>query len=126
LKGSELRVRPIYHCIETRGRAHVFLCLLASYVAWHTRQALRPLLFADEALAQDRQTHDPVAPAQPSSTANRKKAVQRTADGLPVHTFETLLVRLGTQCRNTCRMQGDPAAPRIQQLIEPTPLQARA
>jgi len=125
LKGSELRVRPIYHRIETRVRAHVFLCLLAYYVEWHMRQALRPLLFDDETLAQDRQARDPVAPAQPSATANQKKAVRRTADGLPVHSFETLLLHLGTQCRITCRMQGDPTAPRIQQLTEPTPLQAR-
>jgi Transposase DDE domain len=125
LKGSELRVRPIYHRIETRVRAHVFLCLLAYYVEWHMRQALRPLLFDDETLAQDRQARDPVAPAQPSAAANHKKAVRRTADGLPVHSFETLLLHLGTQCRNTCRMHGDPAAPRIQQLTEPTPLQAR-
>ena len=89
------------------------------------RQALRPLLFDDETLAQDRQARDPVAPAQPSATANQKKAVRRTADGLPVHSFETLLLHLGTQCRITCRMQGDPTAPRIQQLTEPTPLQAR-
>ena len=107
------------------SRIHVFLCLLAYYVEWHMRQALRPLLFDDETLAQHRQARDPVAPAQPSATAHQKKAVRRTADGLPVHSFETLLLRLGTQCRNTCRMQGDPAAPRIQQLTESTPLQAR-
>lgn len=107
-------------------RAHVFLCLLAYYVEWHMRQALRTLLFDDEALAQDRQTRDPLVPAQLSSAANRKKVVRRTADGLPVHSFDTLLLHLGTQCRNTCRMQADPAAPRIQQLTEPTRLRARA
>jgi hypothetical protein len=126
LKGSELRVRPIHHRTATRVRAHFFLCLLAYYVEWHMREALRPLLFDDEQLAPDRTTRDPVAPAQLSASAKRKKAARRTADGLPVHSFETLLLSLGTRCRNTCRMPSDPSAPRVQQLTEPTPLQARA
>jgi len=126
LKGSDLRVRPIHHRTEIRVRAHFFLCLLAYYVEWHLRDALRPLLFEDEDLAQDRPTRDPVAPAQPSASVKRKKAVRRTAEGLPVHSFDTLLQSLGTRCRNTCRMTSDPAAPRFQQLTELTPLQARA
>jgi hypothetical protein len=126
LKGIDLRVRPIYHRIEPRVRAHFFLCLLAYYVEWHLREALRPLLFEDEQLPQDRLTRDPVAPAQPSPTVIRKKAQRTTADGLPVHSFDTLLAALGTRCRATCRMTADPAAPRVQQLTEPTPLQARA
>jgi transposase len=126
LKGSDLRVRPIHHRTEIRVRAHFFLCLLAYYVEWHMRHALRPLLFDDDQLEQDRQTRDPVAPAQPSPAAKRKKAVRRTADGMPVHSFDTLLASLGTRCRNTCRMKSDPAAPTFRQLTEPTPLQARA
>jgi hypothetical protein len=125
LKGIDLRVRPIYHRTAPRVRAHFFLCLLAYYVEWHLRQALQPLLFEDEQLPQDRRTRDPVAPAQPSPAVKRKKAVRRTEDGLPVHSFDTLLAALGTRCRTTCRMTADPAAPRIQQLTEPTPLQSR-
>jgi len=126
LKGSELRVRPIHHRTANRVRAHFFLCLLAYYVEWHMREALRPLLFDDEQLEQDRRTRDPVAPARSSPSAKRKKAVRRAADGLPVHSFDTLLLSLGTRCRNTCRMGSDPAAPRFRQLTEPTLLQARA
>jgi Transposase DDE domain len=125
LKGIDLRVRPIYHRTAPRVRAHFFLCLLAYYVEWHLRDALRPLLFEDEQLPQDRLTRDPVAPAQPSPAVKRKKAVRRTEDGLPVHSFDTLLAALGTRCRTTCRMTADPTAPRIQQLTEPTPLQTR-
>jgi hypothetical protein len=125
LKGIDLRVRPIHHRTEPRVRAHFFLCLLAYYVEWHLRAALRPLLFEDEQLPQDRLTRDPVAPAQPSAAVKRKKAQRTTADGLPVHSFDTLLAALGTRCRTTCRLTTDPAAPRIQQLTEPTPLQAR-
>jgi hypothetical protein len=126
LKGIDLRVRPIHHRTEPRARAHFFLCLLAYYVEWHLREALRPLLFEDEQLPQARQTRDPVAPAQPSPSVKRKKAVRRTEDGLPVHSFDTLLATLGTRCRTTCRMTADPTAPRFQQLTEPTSLQARA
>ena len=125
LKGIDLRVRPIYHRTAPRVRAHFFLCLLAYYVEWHLRDALRPLLFEDEQLPQDRRTRDPVAPAQPSPAVKRKKGVRRTEDGLPVHSFDTLLAALGTRCRATCRMTADPTAPRIQQLTEPTPLQSR-
>jgi hypothetical protein len=125
LKGIDLRVRPIYHRIAPRVRAHFFLCLLAYYVEWHMRQALRPLLFDDEQLPQDRLTRAPVAPAQPSAAVKRKKAQRTTADGLPVHSFDTLLAALGTRCRTTCRMTADPAAPRIQQLTEPTPFHSR-
>ena len=125
LKGIGLRVRPIYHRIAPRVRAHFFLCLLAYYVEWHLRETLRPLLFEDEQLPQDRLTRDPVAPAQPSAAVKRKKAQRTTADGLPVHSFDTLLAALGTRCRTTCRMTADPAAPRIQQLTEPTPFHSR-
>lgn len=125
LKGIDLRGRPIYHRIAPRVRAHFFLCLLAYYVEWHLRETLRPLLFEDEQLPQDRLTRDPVAPAQPSAAVKRKKAQRTTADGLPVHSFDTLLAALGTRCRTTCRMTADPAAPRIQQLTEPTPFHSR-
>jgi transposase len=126
LKGIDLRVRPIYHRIPPRVRAHFFLCLLAYYVEWHLRDALRPLLFEDEQLPQTRATRDPVAPAQPSAAVRRKKAQRTTADGLPLQSFDTLLAALGTRCRTTCRMTADPTGPRLQQLTELTPLQARA
>jgi hypothetical protein len=79
LKGIDLRVRPIYHRIAPRVRAHFFLCLLAYYVEWHLRETLRPLLFEDEQLPQDRLTRDPVAPASaPRPTASRSTASTRS------------------------------------------------
>ena len=33
-KSVDLKVRPIYHHLENRVRAHVFLCMLAYYVEW--------------------------------------------------------------------------------------------
>ncbi len=125
-KGVDLRVRPIYHRIPDRVRAHIFVCLLAYYVEWHLRQALAPLLFEDEHLEADRRRRDPVAPAQPSAAARRKKATKRTADGLPLQSFPTLLAELATRCQNTCRVASAAPQASFQQLTVPTPLQKRA
>jgi len=126
LKGIDLRVRPIHHRTEDHVRAHIFLCLLAYYVEWHLRQAWAPLLFADEALETDRQTRDPVAPATPSPAVRRKKAERHTPDGLPLHSFDTLLASLSTRCALTCRLRSDPTAAPIRQVTPASPLQARA
>ena len=126
LKGIDLRVRPIHHRTADHVRAHIFLCVLAYYVEWHLRQAWAPLLFADETLDADRQTRDPVAPATPSPAARRKKVERQTADGLPLHSFDTLLATLATRCAHTCRLRSDPAGAPLRQLTPPSPLQARA
>jgi transposase len=126
LKGIDILVRPIHHRIENRVRAHIFLCMLAYYVEWHMRRALTPLLFEDEELEANRRTRDPVAPAESSPSVKRKKAAKTTPDGLPVHSFDSLLAALGTRCKNRCRIKSQPDAPHFDQLTEPTPLQKRA
>ena len=126
LKGLDLRVRPIRHRTEDHVRAHIFLCLLAYYVEWHLRQAWASLLFADQELEQDRPRRDPVAPARPSASVISKKALRQTADGLPIHSFATLLEALATRCRNRCKVKADPSGSTFFQLTEPTPLQTRA
>ncbi|MGH6894949.1 MAG: IS1634 family transposase [Geminicoccaceae bacterium] len=126
LKGLEILVRPIRHRDERRVRAHVFLCLLSAYLEWHLRRALAPLLFDDDTLEPERQTRDPVAPATPTPHAKRKKATRRTEDGLPLHSFDTLLAELATRCRNTCRLKTDPDAPTFTQITTPTEIQRRA
>ena len=126
LKGIDLRVRPIRHRTAAHVRAHIFLCVLAYYVEWHLRQALAPLLFDDEELETDRKVRDPVAPAKASKSARRKKAKRVGSDGLPVHSFETLLRTLATQCRNRCRLVSVPSGATVDQMTEPTPLQVRA
>ena len=125
LKGIDIRVRPIHHRDALRVRAHIFLCLLAYYVEWRLRQALGSLLFDDEELAEHRAGRDPVAPAEPSSSAQRKKATGRTCDGFPVHSFDTLLQDLGTLCRHRCRIPGDATGATFNQETQATPLQAR-
>jgi len=126
LKGMDVRIRPIHHHTEDHVRAHILLCMLAFYVEWHMRRELAPLLFQDEELSQDRTRRDPVASAQCSASAQAKKMARVTADGFPVHSFETLLRELATRCRNTCRIPAESSGATFQQLTQPTPLQARA
>ncbi len=121
LKTVDLDVRPVHHRLAGRVRAHVFLCMLAYYVIWHMRKALAPLLFDDHDKENaGRGRSSPVAPAKVSAAAKAKAASHRTADGLPVHSFRTLLQDLATLTRNTVRM-GD--APRAIILASPTPIQ---
>src|ERR1700756_1377155 len=47
IKTVDLHVRPVYHWLADRVRAHVLLCMLAYYLEWHMRQRLAPLLFDD-------------------------------------------------------------------------------
>jgi hypothetical protein len=126
LKGIDLRIRPIHHRTEDHVRAHVLLCMLAFYVEWHMRKDLAPLLFQDEELSRQRWRRDPVAPAECSAAALAKKTDRVTADGFPVHSFETLLRELSTRCRNTCRIASAPDSPSFNQLTQLTPLQSRA
>ncbi len=126
LKGIDLLVRPIRHRTEERVPAHIFLCLLAYYVEWHLRRAWAPLLFADEERREDRKQRDPILPAQPSASAQAKKRSHQTADGLPVHSFQTLLADLAGRARVSYQIKsGDRKVP-CQQVPAPTPLQARA
>jgi hypothetical protein len=126
LKGVDLLVRPIRHFTADHVRAHIFLCMLAYYVEWHMREALAPLLFDDEHLQELRLTRDPVAPAQPSESARKKKARRTTEDGLPIHSFQSLLAELATRCRHRCRIQSQPDAPTFVQHTEYSPFQERA
>jgi hypothetical protein len=97
LKTVDLHLRPIHHWLAPRVRAHVFLCMLACHVEWHMRERLKPMLFDDDdpaAAAHERASI--VAPAQSSPAALRKRARKLTADGGPVHSFQTLLRDLAT------------------------------
>ena len=80
-----------------------------------TWKALAPLLFGDEELDGNRKTRDPVKPAKPSVSVERKKARRLTADGLVVQSFDTLLEELGTRCRNRCRIQSESKGPTFNQ-----------
>lgn len=125
MKTVDLRVRPIYHRLAERVRAHVFLCMLALYVEWHMRRALAPLLFDDDDKnAAQAKRRSAVAKAQRSDRALAKVISKVTDDGTPVHSFRTLLADLATVAKNTIQPAG--GAPSFDMLTTPTPLQKRA
>ena len=103
LKGVDLQVRPIRHRLESRVKAHIFLSMLAYYLQWHLAEAWKPLLFADEAPADEARERDPVAPARRSGAALAKAQNRRLADGTPALSFRGLLTHLATIVRNTMR-----------------------
>jgi hypothetical protein len=121
LKGVDLQIRPIFHYVEKRVRAHIFLSMLAYYVEWHLRQAWAPLLFKDE---QPPVAADPVSKALPSEGAQRKASQQTTTDGSIVHSFKTLLSELAMRARTTTRIGQTEAT--FTRLVKPTPIMETA
>jgi len=125
MKTLDLHVRPIHHRLETRVKAHIFLCMLAYYVEWHIREAWRQLLFADEDPARKTHRH-PVAAARRSEAALHKVATHTLEDGSPAHSFRTLLQELSTIVRNTCQPSAGPTQLTFQMTTVPNPTQQRA
>ena len=126
IKTVDLKLRPIHHHLADRVRAHVFICMLAYYVEWHMRRALAPMLFEDDdKLAAARRRRSPVAKALRSEKAERKAHTKLTADGSPVHSFQTLLEDLATLAKNTLQPKDGSAKP-FEMITTPTPLQQRA
>jgi transposase len=125
IKTVDLKVRPIFHWLDDRIRAHVFLCMLAYYVEWHMRRRLAPLLFDDHEQAEAEAARESIVSRAPRSEAARAKdETRRTQDGLPVHSFRTLLADLGTLAKNRVRLAGVPNS-ELDLLTLPTPLQER-
>jgi Transposase DDE domain len=126
IKTVDLNVRPVFHYSEPRVRAHVFLCMLAYYVQWHMRARLKPLLFDDEQIDEASASRpSPVAKAVRSEHAKAKDASKHANDGLPLHSFRTLLRDLGTLTYNIARTGANPNATIII-TSRPTPIQDKA
>ena len=126
LKGIDLRIRPLFHWLALRVRAHVFLCLLAYHVEWHMRRKLAPMLYEDDDRAAAAALRASiVGPAQRSPAALSKQTRGITADGLPVHSFRSLLADLATLTRNTVET-AIAGAGELTVYARPTPLQTRA
>jgi transposase len=126
IKTVDLHVRPVYHWLADRVRAHVLLCMLAYYLEWHMRRCLAPMLFDDtDREAAETQRRSVVAQAQRSKAAVKKQTTGLTADGLPVHSFRSLLVDLATLARNTIITAITPHYP-LTVLTRPTPIQQKA
>jgi len=116
----------VHHWLADRVRAHVFLCMLAYYVEWHMRQLLAPMLFEDtDKDAAEALRPSVVAQAQRSPAAVTKQTTGLTPDGLPVHSFRSLLTDLATLARNTVTTTIAPRYP-LTVLTRPTPIQRKA
>ncbi len=121
IKSDDLDLRPVFHRLEERVRAHVLICMLACYLTWHLRQAWAPLTFTD----QNPPTPDnPVAPASRSAAAQAKASYQHDPAGHPYRSFRDLLDHLATLTRNQVRFTGTHAT--VPMLTEPTSTQRQA
>ena len=121
IKTDDLDLRPVFHRLEERVKAHVLICMLASYLTWHLRQAWAPLTFTDENTPlQD----NPVTPARRSAHAQAKASSQHDSAGHPYRSFRGLLEHLATLTRNQVRFAGTTAT--VPMLAEPTAGQRQA
>jgi hypothetical protein len=121
IKSDDLDLRPVFHRLEERVKAHVLICMLACYLTWHLRQAWAPLTFTD----QDPPAPDnPVVPARRSAAAQAKASYQHDPAGQPYRSFRGLLEHLATLTRNQVRYTGTRAT--IAMLTEPTSAQREA
>jgi hypothetical protein len=121
IKSDDLDLRPVFHRLEERVKAHVLICMLACYLTWHLRRAWAPLTFTD----QDPPAPDnPVAPARRSPHAQAKASYQHDPAGRPYRSFRGLLEHLATLTRNQVRFAGTQAA--ISMLADPTSVQREA
>jgi len=121
IKSDDLDLRPVFHRLEERVRAHVLICMLACYLTWHLRRAWAPLTFTD----QDPPVPvNPVAPARRSAAAQAKASGQRDPAGQPYRSFRGLLEHLATLTRNQVRFAGTRVT--VPMLTEPTTAQREA
>jgi transposase len=120
LKSVDLEIRPIYHHLEKRVRAHVFACMLSYYLEYHLRKAWAELLFADE---EPTIPDDPVTQATRSAAVQHKERSRQTKTGEIAHSYQTLLEHLAMLVRCTMTVAGMEGA---EKLSKPTSLQARA
>jgi len=116
---DDLDLRPIWHRLEDRVRAHVLICMLACYLSWHLRKTWAPLTYTDE---HPPQRDNPLAPAHRSVSADRKASRQVTASGEPARSFRDLLGHLATLTRQVITI-GDH---QIEKITTPTPAQRKA
>jgi hypothetical protein len=95
---------------------------LAYYVEWQMRQKLKPLLFDDEEIPP---SPSPARPAERSESARQKDATGLNPNGMPVHSFRSLLADLATVCYNVASTPLNPNA-KIILTTRPTALQREA
>jgi DDE family transposase len=119
IKAEDLDLRPIYHRLEDRVKAHVLICMLGCYLTWHLRQAWAPLTYTDE---HPPARANPVTPARRSPSADAKAAGKTGPGQQPLRSFPDLIDHLATLTRDTITVSGQT----IDKLTTPTPTQRRA
>ena len=121
IKTDDLDLRPVFHRLEERVKAHVLICMLASYLTWHLRRAWAPLTFTDQ---NPPRPGNPVAPARRSAHAQAKASCQHDSAGRPYRSFRGLIEHLATLTRNQVRFASATAT--VPMLAEPTSTQRQA
>ena len=121
IKADDLDLRPVFHRLEERVRAHVLICMLACYLTWHLRRAWAPLTFTDP---DPPAPGNPVTPARRSAAAQAKASYQHDPAGQPYRSFRSLLDHLATLTRNQVRFTGTQVT--VPMLTEPTSTQREA
>jgi hypothetical protein len=121
IKSDDLDLRPVFHRLEERVRAHVLICMLACYLTWHLRRAWAPLTYTDQ---EPPEQGNPVTPARRSAAAQAKASGQHDPAGQPYRSFRGLLEHLATMTRNQVRYTGTQVT--IAMLAEPTSAQRQA
>jgi len=121
IKADDLDLRPVFHHLEERVKAHVLICMLACYLTWHLRRAWAPLTFTDQ---DPPAPGNPVAPARRSPAAQAKASGQHDPAGQPYRSFRDLIEHLATLTRNQVRFTGTRAT--VPMLAEPTSTQREA
>jgi hypothetical protein len=121
IKSDDLDLRPVFHRLEERVKAHVLICMLACYLTWHLRRAWAPLNYTDE---NPPAPDNPVTPARRSAAAQAKASAQHDPAGQPYRSFRGQLDHLATLARNQVRFTGPQVT--ISMLTEPTSVQRQA
>jgi hypothetical protein len=121
IKSDDLDLRPVFHRLGERVRAHVLICMLAAYLTWHLRRAWAPLTFTDQ---NPPAQPNPVTPARRSAHAQAKASYQHDPAGRPYRSFRGLLAHLATLTRNQVRFPGTSTT--VPMLAEPTSTQREA
>ena len=122
----DLKVRPIYHRLADRVKAHVFLCMLAYYVEWQIRALLAPMLFDEDDWESAIHQQKSVVKAAKSDRTKAKARTKRTADNLPVHSFQTMLADLSTISHNEILGTIEGASWVFDKITQPTIVQQKA
>ena len=125
LKSIDLNVRPIYHRLDNRVRAHIFICMLAYHIEHYMRCRLAPLLFVDEQKETAAERDSVVDPVKRSDSSKKKDHTHRTANGQsPISSFRDILPTLSAITRSRVNVEGHKKGA-FKTTSKPTPYQKK-